>query len=95
MNPRRVLRSLIPAALLTIAAVISAYAEDVAGAQFDPQKLARVGDYVRNEIATGKIAGAVLLIQQHGHPVYLESFGVRDVARSVSQARPNILPARR
>src|SRR6202165_5439675 len=42
-------------------------------------KLQRVGDYFRNEIATGKIPGAVLLIQQHGHPVYFESFGVRDV----------------
>src|ERR1700676_2114502 len=42
-------------------------------------KLQRVGDYFRNEVATGKIPGAVLLIQQHGHPVYFESFGVRDV----------------
>jgi CubicO group peptidase (beta-lactamase class C family) len=42
-------------------------------------KLQRVGDYIRNEIATGKIPGAVVLIQQHGHPVYFESFGVRDV----------------
>jgi CubicO group peptidase (beta-lactamase class C family) len=42
-------------------------------------KLERVGDYIRQEIATGKIPGAVLLIQQHGRPVYFESFGVRDV----------------
>src|ERR1700682_2740996 len=42
-------------------------------------KLERVGDYIRNEIATGKIPGAVVLIQQHGHPVYFESFGVRGV----------------
>ena len=42
-------------------------------------KLQRVSDYFRNEVATGKMAGAVLLIQQHGHPVYFESFGVRDV----------------
>src|SRR4029077_2206917 len=41
--------------------------------------LARVGDYLRNEITTGKISGAVLLIQQHGQPVLFESFGVRDV----------------
>ncbi len=31
-------------------------------------------------MATGKIPGAVLLIQQHGKLVYLESFGVRGVA---------------
>ncbi|MGO8911457.1 MAG: serine hydrolase domain-containing protein, partial [Bradyrhizobium sp.] len=46
---------------------------------FTPEGLARVGDYVRNEITTGKIPGAVLLIQQHGRPVLFESFGVRDV----------------
>jgi CubicO group peptidase (beta-lactamase class C family) len=46
---------------------------------FSREKLQRVGDYIRNEVATGKIPGAILLIQQHGHPVYLENFGVRDV----------------
>ena len=38
------------------------------------------GDHVRNEITTGKIPGAILLIQQHGKPVYFECFGVRDPA---------------
>src|SRR6202158_4789825 len=47
-------------------------------ASFSRAKLQRVGNYIRNEIATGRIPGAVLLIQQHGHPVYFESFGVRD-----------------
>src|SRR3954462_15954641 len=42
--------------------------------------LDRIGDYIRNEVATEKIPGAILLIQQHGKPVYFESFGVRDVA---------------
>jgi CubicO group peptidase (beta-lactamase class C family) len=46
---------------------------------FSRDGVARVGDYLRNEVTTGKIAGAVLLIQQHGQPVSLESFGVRDV----------------
>ena len=41
-------------------------------------KLERVGELFRNEIAAGKIPGAILLIQQHGHPAYFESFGVRD-----------------
>src|SRR6202035_343470 len=48
-------------------------------ASFSPAKLERVGDFIRQEIATGKIPGAVGLIQQHGHPIYFESFGVRDV----------------
>jgi CubicO group peptidase (beta-lactamase class C family) len=42
-------------------------------------KLERISDYLRNEIATGKIPGAIMLIQQHGAPVYSECFGVRDV----------------
>ena len=50
-----------------------------ASSGFSQAGLQRVGDYIRNEVATGKIPGAVLLIQQHGHPVYFESFGVRDV----------------
>jgi CubicO group peptidase (beta-lactamase class C family) len=50
-----------------------------APAGFSREKLGRVGEYLRNEITTGKIPGAVLLIQQHGHPVYFESFGVRDI----------------
>jgi CubicO group peptidase (beta-lactamase class C family) len=48
-------------------------------AHFSREGLARVGDYVRNEVATGKIPGAILLIQQHGDPVYFENFGLRDV----------------
>jgi CubicO group peptidase (beta-lactamase class C family) len=42
-------------------------------------KLEQVGDYIRHEIAAGTMPGAVILIQQHGKPVYFESFGVRDV----------------
>jgi CubicO group peptidase (beta-lactamase class C family) len=45
---------------------------------FSRAALDRIGDYIRNEVATAKIPGGVLLIQQHGKPVYLESFGVRD-----------------
>src|ERR1700722_15333865 len=50
-----------------------------ASSGFSQAGLQRVGDYIRNEVATGKISGAVLLIQQHGHPVYFENFGMRDV----------------
>ena len=49
---------------------------------FSRAALDQFGDYVRNEVTTGKIPGAVLLIQQHGKPVCLESFGVRDPASS-------------
>src|SRR6266481_4480921 len=53
-------------------------------------KLERVGDYVRSEIATRKIPGAVILVQQHGHPVYFESFGVRDVASQLPMTADSI-----
>ncbi|MCA6124188.1 beta-lactamase family protein [Bradyrhizobium sp. WSM 1704] len=50
-----------------------------AGAHFNKDKLARIGEFFKNEVATGKIPGAIVLIQQHGKPVYHEFFGVQDV----------------
>jgi len=83
MNSRHILRSLFGAALLAMAAAPSAGAEGTfdipAGAHFNPQKLARAGDFLRDQVAQGKIPGAILLIQQHGKPVYHEFFGVQDV----------------
>jgi CubicO group peptidase (beta-lactamase class C family) len=57
---------------------------------FSAAGLDRVGDYIRNEIATGKIPGAILLIQQHGKPVYSENFGVRDVATRLPMSADTI-----
>jgi CubicO group peptidase (beta-lactamase class C family) len=83
MNLRFALRPLVGAALLAGSGA-TALAEGTfdipAGAHFNPQKLARIGEFFRNEIATGQIPGAIVLIQQHGKPVYFEKFGVRDVA---------------
>src|SRR4029077_14771509 len=45
-----------------------------------PEKLQLMTEFFHNEVATGKLPGAVILIQQHGRPVYLKCFGVRDVA---------------
>jgi CubicO group peptidase (beta-lactamase class C family) len=42
--------------------------------------LSQPGEFFRGEIADGRIPGAIVLIQQHGRPVYFEKFGVRDVA---------------
>lgn len=82
MNWRDVLRPLACAALLAVA-VSSVRAEGTfdmpPGAHFNKQKLERVGDYLREQVKQGKIPGAILLIQQHGVPVYHEFFGVRDV----------------
>src|SRR3981081_1845771 len=57
---------------------------------FSRAKLERVGDYIRNEIATGKIPGAIILIQQHGKPVYFESLGVRNVATKLPMTADTI-----
>ena len=77
------LRALVGGALLTLAAAPPAGAEGAfdipAGAHFNPDKLAKVSEFFKNEVATGKIPGAIVLIQQHGKPVYHESFGVQDV----------------
>lgn len=54
-----------------------------AGAHFNPDKLARIGEFFKNEVATGKIPGAIVLIQQHGKPVYHEAIGVQDVVSKV------------
>jgi CubicO group peptidase (beta-lactamase class C family) len=87
------------AATLALLTVAIAVGQPSAGCAEPPQsvaaslsraKLQRVGDYVRNEIATGKIPGAVILIQQHGHPVYFESFGVRDVASQLPMTADSI-----
>jgi len=45
-----------------------------------PEKLQLITEFFEDEVATGKLPGAVVLIQQHGRPVYLKCFGVRDVA---------------
>ena len=43
-------------------------------------QFARITAFFDNEVATRKIPGAVVLLQQHGRPVYLKTFGVRDIA---------------
>jgi CubicO group peptidase (beta-lactamase class C family) len=83
MNSNHAVRSLISGALLVIAATSSASAGGTfdipPGAHFNQDKLAKVGEFFKNEVATGKIPGAIVLIQQHGKPVYRQSFGVQDV----------------
>ena len=60
-----------------VRAIPGAAVPSAARADFSRAALDHIGDYIRNEVATGKIPGAILLIQQHGKPVYFECFGVR------------------
>lgn len=79
------------AALVLLVGVVGAHAgSERAEHRFSPEGLAKVSDYIRNEIATGRIPGAILLIQQHGEPVYYENFGVRDVATQLSMSADTI-----
>src|SRR5579872_7199712 len=62
---------------------VRAESQPPAAGGFSAEKLARVSAYMHNEVSAGKIAGAVLLIQQHGRPVLFESFGMRDAERQL------------
>src|ERR1700742_1819522 len=47
-----------------------------------PEKLRLLTRFFEDEVSSGKLPGAIVLIQQHGQPVYLRTFGVRDVKTS-------------
>jgi len=82
MKSRQLLR-LLACGVLMLGAAQPARAEGTfdipAGAHFNQDKLAKVTEFFRNEVATGKISGANVLIQQKGKTVYHETFGVQDV----------------
>jgi CubicO group peptidase (beta-lactamase class C family) len=65
---------------MTASAMLAPVQADPAAPAPSAAGLARITGFFENEVATGKLPGAVVLIQQHGLPVYLKSFGVRDVA---------------
>jgi CubicO group peptidase (beta-lactamase class C family) len=58
---------------------VRAQAEPGAAAP-SPARLQRLTDFFDNEVATGKLPGAIVQILQHGRPVYFKCFGVRNVA---------------
>src|ERR1700733_14162586 len=81
MNSRLLLCVLVCGALNLVASAARAEGTfDIpAGARLNQDKLAKLSKFFKNEVETGKIAGADVLIQQHGKPVYHETFGVQDV----------------
>lgn len=89
MSPR-ILRRCQAAVALIAAIVVVTTAISVAKAQiigepkpeqagFSPQRLQQVTDYFQNEVTTGKIPGAIVLIKRHGETAYYGSFGVRNM----------------
>jgi CubicO group peptidase (beta-lactamase class C family) len=84
-------RALIAALVLLAGGIVAkAGSERPEVRTLSPAGLAKVSDYIRNEVATGKIPGAILLLQQHGKPVYYQNFGVRDVATELSMSADTI-----
>lgn len=94
MKSESMIGRLLGVALLFLAASSGARAEGTfdipAGAKFSQAKLAKIADFFNNEIAQGKIPGAVLLIHQHGKPIYTGLFGVRDVATKLPMSLDTI-----
>src|ERR1700751_373274 len=62
------------------------------GAQLVVEKLAAIEPFVNGEIAAGKIPGAIVLVQQHGKPVYLKWFGTRDPDKGTPMTEDTIFP---
>jgi len=79
--PKRFLGAVVLSAVLFASAAAPARASDIPAPS--PEGLERITAFFNNEIATGRLPGAVVLIQQHGKPVYLKCFGVQDVRTKV------------
>jgi CubicO group peptidase (beta-lactamase class C family) len=86
--------------LLALIAVFTSLAAPLSAADFGPrpgaalsqEKLSRVDDFLTEQTATGKIPGAILLIQRHGKPVYFKWFGKRDVDANIEMTPDTIFP---
>jgi CubicO group peptidase (beta-lactamase class C family) len=75
------LRSFVLAATLFVV-VPSTFAEELVTkpeeAGFTSAGLARIDDYLKNEIAENKIPGAIMMIQRNGKTAYFNTLGMRD-----------------
>jgi CubicO group peptidase (beta-lactamase class C family) len=62
------------------------------GAVLAPDKLSHIDEFINGEIAAGKIPGAIVLIQRHGRPIYLKTFGKRDLEKGTPMTADAIFP---
>jgi CubicO group peptidase (beta-lactamase class C family) len=62
------------------------------GALLSVEKLSPIEDFLNGEIASGRIPGAIVLIQRHGQPVYFKCFGKRDVEKGTPMTADTIFP---
>ncbi len=62
------------------------------GAVLSLEKLSPIDDFINAEIDSGRIPGAIVLIQRHGQPVYFKTFGKRDVEAGTPMTADAIFP---
>ena len=62
------------------------------GAALSVEKLSPIDDFINGEVAAGRIPGAIVLVQRHGHPVYFKCFGKRDVDTGTPMTPDTIFP---
>jgi CubicO group peptidase (beta-lactamase class C family) len=62
------------------------------GAKLTIEKLAAIDEFFNAEAASGRMPGAIVLIQRHGKPVYLKTFGKRDVNAGTAMTEDAIFP---
>jgi CubicO group peptidase (beta-lactamase class C family) len=82
-------------AAVSLAAPLSADAGQLGpppGAELSVEKLSPIEDFIDGEIASGRIPGAIVLVQRHGHPVYFKCFGMRDVDQQTPMTPDAIFP---
>ena len=62
------------------------------GTALSVEKLAPIESFINGEVAAGRIPGAIVLVQQHGKPVYLKAFGMRDPDQKIPLTLDSIFP---
>ncbi|WP_371933141.1 serine hydrolase domain-containing protein [Bradyrhizobium sp. CCGUVB23] len=55
-----------------------------------PDQLERITAFFDNEVSAHRLPGAIILVQQHGKPLYLKTIGVRDVRTGLSMTPDTI-----
>jgi len=72
---------------LSAAAAVAATPSDLG---FDPQRLGRLDAAIEQEIASGRLAGAVMLVRRHGEAVVDKTYGMQDIEHGVPMRRDAI-----
>jgi len=62
------------------------------GAKLSIDKLAAIDGFINGEVESGRIPGAIVLIRQHGQPVYFKCFGKRDADTGAPMTADAIFP---